>query len=572
MKPTDDLLIIDGNSQDFERYQSILDQEKQLFSSITHCSSLEEALGYLDNNTPECCIMEHHFADGSAKDFIISTQRLPAHRRFPMMVITDQGHKREAIELMQMGIQDYLLKEEIGSIDLVHAMKNAMRTFSLQQQLKKMAHFDSLTGLINRSLFMNRLEQTVNEAKRYNRSLCLLVLDIDFFKQINDTYGHDVGDLILKEVATKIRECVRTTDSVARLGGDEFMVLLPNAASHEGHYVAQKLLKHIPTPIEHNNIVLYVNPSIGLANFPETATDHHELLKQADTALYKAKEQGRSQYVKFSKAYRNQWQRKNALGKAIPRALENNDIKLAYQPIFDTRTGECLSIEALVRWEFEGETVPSKDLITLVNQGPLAIPFHIWLFDHSMAQLVKWQDSHPTLKLALNIPTSLCHNPLISEHLFSTLEKYDIAPTNIILEVTETHLMRHSELTKEVLVNLNKKGIAIAIDDFGTGSSSLEYLAELPCSQLKIDQRFFLKWEENTKNQKIVEAITALGHQLGLKIVAEGIENEALAEIAANIGCDAIQGYWRGTPEFGEADWQGYITRTQHHPKQQMLL
>lgn len=572
MKLSDDLLIIDGNADDYERYQSILNNDKQLFSSITHCASLDEALAHIEHHSPQCCILEHNFPGGSAKDLILATHRLPANRRFPMMVITDQGHKREAIELMQMGIQDYLLKDDIGSVDLIHAIKNAMRTFSLQQQLKKMAHFDSLTGLINRSLFMNRLEQAVNEAKRYNRSLSLITLDIDFFKQINDTYGHDVGDLILKEVATKIRECVRTTDSVARLGGDEFMVLLPNAASHEGHYVAQKLLKNIPTPIEHNNIVLYVNPSIGLANFPETAADHHELLKQADTALYKAKEQGRSQYVKFSKDYRNEWQRKNALGKAIPGALENSDIKLAYQPIFDTQTGECLSIEALVRWEFDGETVPSNDIITLVNQGPLAIPFHIWLFEHSMAQLVKWKHSQPSLKLALNIPTNLCHNPLISEHLFSAIEKNGIAPTDIILEVTETHLMRHSELTKEVLLGLNKKGIAIAIDDFGTGSSSLEYLAELPCSQLKIDQRFFLNWEDNSKNQKIVEAITALGHQLGLKIVAEGIENEGLAEIAAKIGCDAIQGFWRGTPEYGEPDWKGYIARTQHHPKQQMLL
>lgn len=569
MNNPDELLIIDASVEAYGHYLALLKCEREIFSQVVHCSNYGDALAYLNQHTPDCCILDYSFPGGSAKELIRELNLKRGGSPTPLIVITDHGHERAAIELMQMGVQDYLIKTGISSGELTRAIKNAMRTYALQRQLKKMAHIDALTGLLNRSLFMNRLEQAVNEAKRYDRSLSLIAVDIDHFKQINDTYGHDVGDIILKHVAERIRDCVRQSDSVARLGGDEFMVLLPTAASHEGHYVAQKLLKHIPAPVHHQDIVLHVYPSIGLANFPETAGDHQELLKHADAALYKAKEQGRSQYVKFSQTYRNQWQRKNQLSKDLPRALESGDIKIAYQPIYCTRTGQCQSVEALIRWHYHGEDIETEDIVYLIHQGSLAIPYHQWLFDQAMAQFKVWKQQQSQLTLAINMPANLCHNHIIVEHLFASISAYDIAPTDIILEITETHLMQHRELTKEVLVGLAAKGVLLAIDDFGTGYSSMEHLAELPCNQLKIDQRFFLNWEKNQKNQKIVEAITALGQQLGLKVVAEGIENEYLSNVVAQIGCDGIQGYWLGTPEFGEPVWEDFIAKTKGKTKPQ---
>ncbi len=560
MNHNNQLVIIDNSRQDYKKYLELLAEEKRLFTSTLHLSDFKSAIEYFSNNCPQCCIIHHEISGGRVKSLIQELSHLYRGPDFPMVLSVAPGNERAAVDLMQIGIQDYLIKEEMTKSSLIRTIKNAMRTFSLQKQLKQMAHYDALTGLLNRSLFMNRLEQSLNEAKRYSRTLSLISLDVDYFKQINDTYGHDAGDKILRIVAERIRECVRRTDSVARLGGDEFLVLLPNAASHEGHYVAQKLLKHIPEPIHLDDVVLYVYPSIGLANFPETANDHQELLKQVDTALYKAKEQGRSQYVKFSKLNRSQWQRKLELSQNLPAALQTDEVKLAYQPIFDAQSMECHSVEALIRWNHQGEDIKTEDIVHLIHQGSMAIPYHQWLFDQALGQLKQWKSQAPQLKMSMNMPANLCHNYVIIEHLFNAIEKFDIQASDLIIEITETHLMRHAELTKEVLLGLAEKGILIAIDDFGTGYSSLEYLADLPCKQLKIDQRFFLNWDDNKKHQKIVEAITALGHQLGLEVVAEGIETAQLSSIVKQIGCDASQGFWLGRPVFAHDSWSDFMS------------
>lgn len=559
MNRNQDLIIIDSSEADFDRYCSALPERKSIFSNIVQIKSMEEALAYFQENSPLCCIVNFRFENGSALSLLQELSRSVRRPDYAIILSINLGYERLAADLMQMGVQDYLIKEEIGKNDLVHTLKNAMRTFTLQKQLKMMAHFDSLTGLLNRSLFLNRLEQAVSEAKRYENNLCLLSLDIDYFKQINDTYGHDTGDRILCTVAERIRECVRKTDSVARLGGDEFMILLPSAVSHEGHYVAQKLLKHIPQPIEFDDIVLYVYPSIGLANFPDTASDHNELLKQVDTALYKAKEQGRSQYVKFSKQNQNQWQRKLHLSKNLPNALKNQEVKLAFQPIFDCISKRCIAVEALVRWNFEGDSIGTEEIIHLINQGSMAVPYHDWLFNHAIQQLSLWQEEMPGLQLSLNMPANLCHNNQIIEKLFDAIKFHEVEAKDIILEITESQMMRHADLTKEVLTRITKKGVRVAIDDFGSGQSSLEYLADFPCEQLKINQKFFLNFQLDEKNKRIVEAITALGHELGLNIVAEGIENESLFEYAREAGCDAAQGFWMAQPAYAGETWVEFL-------------
>lgn len=553
------LLIIEDDLADYATYKRLLKNEKQIFDDIIHKESPKDAITFLENNTPQCCILDYTFPDESAKDFINTLFNRFGNLRFPIVISTGQGDERLAVELMKMGVQDYLVKGGISSAELSRALKYALRTYSLQAQIHKMAQYDSLTGLLNRTLFMNRLAQAVTEARRYDHSVGLVCLDIDHFKQINDTYGHNVGDEVIKEIANRISTCVRDSDSIARFGGDEFTILLPNAKPHEGHFVAQKLLKEIPQPLYLKECILYVHPSIGLAHFPNTAANHHELLKQGDAALYKAKQQGRSQYVKFSQTYHDEWLRKNTLSVALPKALKENKLKLAYQPVFDVKSGAFKSVEALLRWEHENSHIPVEDVVELIHQGSLVLPYHLWLFNESLKQLQKWQKQKPGLKLALNISANLCHNRTIIDSLFDAAKENNIDPKSIILEVTETHLMRHQQLTREVLIELSKKGVLVAIDDFGTGYSSMEYLADLPCSQLKIDQRFFLNWEDNVKNQKIVEAITALGHQLELEVVAEGIENSFLANIVKKMGCDSAQGFWLGKPTLAQNNIQDFL-------------
>ncbi len=558
------LLIIEDNYADYLHYVRLLEDEKHDFSEFVHIDNLDAARTYLETNTPACCIMDFRFPNGTAKQLISELYQKHGKPNIPIVISTGQGDERLAVELMQLGVQDYLVKDALASAELLKAINNAIRTFNLQKELHYMAHHDSLTGLLNRSLFMDRLEHSVKEAKRYNRSLSLIFLDIDHFKQINDTYGHEAGDLILKMIAERIRQCVRITDSVARLGGDEFVVLLPETDPCDCLIVVQKLLKQIPAPVTMDEVVLQIYPSIGMASFPDTARDHNELIKQADAALYTAKERGRSQYVKFTHDYKIQWQRKSDLTRALPHGLQNQDIKLAYQPIYDIDTGECLSVEALVRWQHKGEWIAPKDIVSLIHQGTLVVIYHEWLFNTALAQLKQWQKQVPGLSVAINLPANLCHNQIIMEMLKRALQTHAVSPHHLVLEVTETHLMKNPELTVPVLENLTEQGIQIAIDDFGAGYSSMEYLANLPCSRLKIDQKFLLHWDSNQKNQKIVEGITALGHRLDLKVIAEGIESKRLAEIVRQIGCDGAQGFWFGTPEFGHTDWNTFIESTRH--------
>ena len=551
------LLIVEDNLADATHYQRLLEEENHDFSQVHCIRNLKEAFDYLMDHLPGCCILDYRFDNGSAKSLLEDLQKVKGEIPCPIVISTGQGDEKLAAELMRLGVQDYLVKDGLTSSELLRALNHAVKTFSLQRQLQMLALRDPLTGLLNRSIFMDRLEQAFNEGRRYRRKFALICLDLDHFKHVNDTFGHQAGDFLLRTVADKIANLVRNTDSVARLGGDEFGVLLPEADKKQADIVARKLVDTLSNSVTWQETALVISPSVGVTCFPGRAVSHEDLMREADVALYRAKNSGRAQHAAYSSELDEKHKRLNALAKALPRALLNNALQIAYQPVIHVSSGMCSHVEALLRWPFEGKWVPPLEIIDLVLDKKMGEFFHQWLFDETLAQLKKWQQLQPTLGMAINIPANLCHDRRVLNKLFSAIKEHGIKPHQVILEVTETRLMKNPDLTRQHLLELAEYGVRIAIDDFGTGYSSMEYLASLPCSMLKIDQRFFLNLEYKEKNIKIIEAISALAHGLDLTVVAEGIENESLFEVAKNYGCDYAQGYWLGKPEFSKPSLDG---------------
>jgi len=296
-----------------------------------------------------------------------------------------------------------------------------------------------------------------------------------------------------------------------------------------------------------------------LATYPGHANSYEDLMREADIALYRAKKSGRGQFAAFSQKIATETQRAMLQSSALPRALLNKELQLAYQPIIDFHTGQVVSVEALVRWQLKNEWVAPERIIDIMLERRLSDIFHQWLFDESMSQLKRWQVAQPLLSLTLNFPANLCHEPKIVDQLLAAVKKHHVSPSHITVEVTETHLIRYPEETKQQLNVIAGNGIKIAIDDFGTGYSSMQYLASLPCNLLKIDQAFFIDLKENPRNHQIIEAITALAHRLDMRVVAEGIEDAYIYETASSFGCDYGQGYWTGAPAFAQVIFNDFL-------------
>jgi diguanylate cyclase (GGDEF)-like protein len=519
----------------------------------------DEALALCAQYSFACCLIDYNLRAENGLELLKAIRRSPNGSDAAIIIITGQGDERLAAEIMRNGAQDYLLKDDLSSQHLGQSITNAIRTSELQSQLRYLAHYDNLTGLLNRNLFMDRLKTTVHQCDRYGESCSLLYIDVDNFKQINDQYGHEVGDTLLKEVAHRLQANCRITDSTARLGGDEFAVLLTHIDASQTQTTAAKILAKVSEPITLEALSVQVSLSIGIAHYPSTAKGIKELMAQADQAMYKAKKSGKAKYYQFTPDQRRQWQRHKHLETMLPSAIDNGELQLAFQPIVDFRRLCIRSLEVLTRWQLDGEPVAPNELMDMIEKLKLFDRFHAWLINTAMAQLSQWQTANPELTISLNIPANQCHSPVVMSALQSALKQYQVAPEQIELEITETNLMKHPESSTQLLLAMQAEGIKVAIDDFGTGYSSMAYLTTLPVNTLKIDRSFFTNIETDVRNRKVVEAITALGHSLGFNVVAEGVETLAQYMMATELGCDYIQGYYFAKPMPAKPEWTQFL-------------
>ncbi len=421
-----------------------------------------------------------------------------------------------------------------------------------EAKLEHMAHHDALTGLGNRLLLRIRLEHALSRAQREEAGLALLMLDLDHFKDINDSFGHAMGDALLKQIAERLGQRVRGTDTVSRLGGDEFTILIENLAHPDD---AAKLAEDIAQLVEENielpnGSEVAVGCSIGIALYPEHGSSMEELLQQADAALYRAKAEGRGHYQFFTERLTQEARQRIALETRLRRAIGNQELRLHFQPQIDTQSGRIFGAEALVRWQDpELGLMPPSDFIPLAEQSTLIVPLGDWVLQETCRQGRAWIDAGlPPLTLAVNVSSRQFHYGNLVDKVSAALSDSGFPAQYLELELTEGVLMQHRQEVNQTLRKIRALGVRIAVDDFGTGYSSLSYLKSFPLDTLKIDRSFVRDIPHHEDDMAIAATIIAMAHTLRLKVLAEGVETPEQLAFLRGKGCDYYQGFLTSRP------------------------
>lgn len=416
-----------------------------------------------------------------------------------------------------------------------------------ERRIEHLAYYDPLTHLANRRLFNDRLNQALAQAQRNELTLAILFIDLDRFKQINDSLGHQIGDELLCELAERIKSCVRDEDTVARTGGDEFLVLLSHVNKpSEVVYITERILAVASKAVTLHEHQLNISASIGVALFPEDGTDADTLIKHADTALYRAKAQGRNTYRLFKPSMNKAAMYHLKLDQSLRQALEHKEISVVYQPIADAKTNQIIGAEALARWHHpELGTISPAEFIPLAEENGQIIPMGRFIFNRVVHQAAEWACKLP---IAVNLSARQFNDPHLGKHITHLLAKAGVPAPLITLELTESLLQGNVPRHIEQMQALHSAGFNLSIDDFGTGYSSLAYLRRFPLNTLKIDQSFVRDMAESSDAHAIVRAIITLGQTLGLHTVAEGVETIEQQNLLAELGCSKLQGYLIGQP------------------------
>ncbi|WP_085315496.1 putative bifunctional diguanylate cyclase/phosphodiesterase [Derxia lacustris] len=467
------------------------------------------------------------------------------------------AHAARHVYLARAGAASAVLLAVVGLLGRLSRQLARARQAAVQEHIahaervEYLAYHDSLTGLPNRSLFSRLLGQGIAEARRYERQLAVLFLDLDHFKQINDTLGHDAGDDLLKEVALRLRGCLRESDTVARLGGDEFVVLLP-VVEHDQQIatVAQNILTAVARPFVLIGQEFRISASVGVARFPLDGLDEQSLTKHADSAMYQAKEDGKNNFQFYSEARSANALQRVSLEASLRRALERGEFVLHYQAKRDARSGAITGTEALLRWQHPdlGLVAPMQ-FIPVAEATGLIVPIGRWVLRSACAQNMAWQRAGlPALRMAVNLTARQFFDDRLIGELNAVLAETGMAPELLELEVAESLLMHDVGRSVGILNHLRKLGVRIAIDDFGVGYSSLSALKQFPIDSIKIDRSFMRDAGAVPEDRALTEAIIAMGRTLSLSVVAQGIETREQADFLRANGCNEFQGYFVNRP------------------------
>ena len=420
-----------------------------------------------------------------------------------------------------------------------------------EEQTRRLAQHDPLTDLPNRALFHDRLQHALADAQRYGRRVALLLLDLDHFKDINDTLGHTAGDRLLVEVARRLFSCVRASDTVARLGGDEFAVVLTEVGQPEAAaVVARKVAHMLAEPVRLDGQEVHTGASVGITLYPADGEDPDQLLRRADMALYRAKAEGRNTYRFYAVAMGAQVEARKALERDLRRALKGGELELDFQPQLDLATGEIVGAEALVRWRHPGRgPMPPAEFIPLAETSGLIVPLGTWVLREACRQASAWQRAGlPPLTIAVNLSLAQCRNGGLARTARQALRAAGLEPRWLELEVTESLFLSQGNGHLDDLHRLRTQGVRVSIDDFGTGYSSLGRLRQLPVDQIKVDRSFVAGLGRSPDAEAIVRALIKLGRSLGLRVMAEGVETHEQRAFLQTEGCDAVQGFHISPP------------------------
>ncbi|MDH3817156.1 MAG: EAL domain-containing protein [Myxococcales bacterium] len=548
-----DVLLVEDSLIDAQLIRRLLRRVTSSYYRVTHVRTLNDAVLSAEDLVPDVILADLNLPDSRGTQTVASLQT--SYPDIPLVIVSAWEDEAISLRSVKAGAQDYLVKGHIDGANLHRVIRYAIERKRTELELVRLAHFDQLTSLPNRTLLRERVDHAIARAMRGGSGVATLILDMDRFKEINDMLGHEIGDKLLVEAARRIRASVRDQDTVARLGGDEFAVVLEGVSeAKEVLPVIERIIASLGEVTQIDGREVNSSISIGIAMYPENGNDLSELLRAADLAMYQAKSSGRGRYQFFADAMQEEAQSRHALEWALRRAVERNEFELVYQPQLCLRTGTVIGVEALLRWmsPTRGLLAPYHFIAGLEEFG-LINQVGEWVLQTACEQIRRWQAKRfAPMRIAVNVSAQQFEDPMLIDKIRSALKETRLPPELLELELTESCLMSDPAQASALLREIRDVGVRIAIDDFGTGYSSLTYLNEFPLSALKIDKNFVQSVESNDRGGPISKMIIGLGQNLGLEVIAEGVETEAQLEYMREHGCDVAQGYLYARPESPE--------------------
>lgn len=591
------LLLVDDQRSVLESYTLLIKEEAPNIR-VTQASTGKQAIECFHNIKPDCVLLDHELPDMNALQVISAMQDGP-NLTVPVIVFSSHNKKDLDLELMEAGATDFFDKREV-SPELLrrtifraivrfrysssqHYYKQAQQALkekcaiekatseerkklkSANKQLEFMAMHDSLTGLANRVMLIEHLTRAISSSKRNQSKFYVLFIDLDRFKNVNDSLGHSGGDILLLEVVRRIRKAIRVEDVMARVGGDEFVIVLDGCNDESSAFIACKKINEVVAEkyvIDGNDI--FISASVGIAAYPADGENPDDLLENADSAMYSAKRSGKNTFILFNNKS-NHAPKQNSFEPDLHNAIEKNELSIYYQPKVELKSGNIYGVEALLRWHStnHGPISPTA-FIPIAEESDLIIRLGKWVREEAAKQLNLWKKtpfSH--LHIAVNVSSREFSKDGLLDQLKHLRDNYQISPELLELEITERTIVEQVNLKSNHFNKIKDLGCGLSIDDFGTGYSSLSYLKKIPIDELKIDRSFI---SEDIRDRAITETIINMAKNLGIRSIAEGVEGREQLDYLVKVGCDQIQGFFFSKPlpiqKF--EDWASLYSKDSH--------
>ncbi len=537
------ILVVDDDEDDYLITRQICNRIQEVKINVEWAPGYDPALEQISAGEYDVILIDYRLGASTGIELL---REITPHTDVPCILLTGQGGREVDLEAMESGATDYLAKTELTPVVLERTLRYALERKRAEERLNRLALYDTLTGLANRSLFRDRLDRELSRATRFGHSIALMFIDLDGFKTVNDTLGHDVGDELIKVAANRLSACTRQIDTVARLGGDEFVIILAGLEdTHEAIPVAERILVSLSRPFHFGGQDVQVTGSIGITFYPDDSNDADVLIKNADMAMYSAKANGRNGFELYRTEMAIKAARQLDLQRSLRHALDRDEFVLHYQPQIDVTSGKICGVEALLRWQRpSGELIAPGDFMPVLEEMHLINDVGDWVVKDACKQFRSWWAAKvPVPRISVNVSRAQLRRRGFVVTLKECLAETGMDPTCLSLELTESALIADDVLADTMLREITALGATIALDDFGTGYSSLACLRDFPIAALKIDRAFVKGLPDSTADAALATTIVAMAQAMGLRVIAEGVETKEQAEFLAARGCNLQQGF-----------------------------